>query len=74
MAASVTCTRNTLSAPELDEEQPPIIPIQAATTTANGPQFEIESLPNPVPEKTEIRLKSVPRNTASTGRSLVKRR
>ena len=74
MAASVTCTRNTLSAPELDEEQPPIIPTQAAATTANGPQSEIDSVPKPVPENTEIRLKSVPRNTASTGRSLVKSR
>ncbi len=70
IAANVTCTRKTLSAPELDEVQPPIMPRQAAATSANGPQADTLSDENPVPEKIETRLKSVVRTICSTGRSV----
>ena len=72
IAAKATWTRKTLSAPELDEVQPPIMSTQAATTTANGPQAATLSEKKPVPEKIETRLKSVLRTAVSTGTSVVR--
>ena len=66
MARIITCTRNTVSAPELDPEQPPIRPRISATTIANGPQPLNDPEKNPVPVSTEVRLNSASRKIGST--------